>query len=274
MPGMAHNGGGRGGVRVLVALIAVLLPAGAFAAATMDARQPPRVDARVGAAGFGRGLLAEDQPRVASADGVTSTVAPTPTPTVILTVPAPPAPLPTLPGRSATTAPPVPAMFPTPPGFPPLPMPTFPRNPSASTWSKTANDITVRMHIEPAMPVAGRPVTFVIDEVTAPVTCCVIHLVPDGTTIPLPGAGGENPEIGICGSPPATRSGLSHTHTFAEPGVYAVLLMVLTTSCQMPTVGGPAVPPTNGLLDLQACLTVGPETTARTRPVPPICAGS
>jgi hypothetical protein len=147
-------------------------------------------------------------------------------------------------------------------------MPTFPRNPSASTWSKTANGITVRMHIEPATPVAGSPVTFVIDEVTAPVTCCIIHLVPDGTTIPVPGAGGENREIGICGSPPATRSGLSHTHTFAEPGVYAVLLMVLTTPCQMPAVGAPAVPPPNGL-DLQACLTVGPVTPVPPRPVPP-----
>jgi len=165
-------------------------------------------------------------------------------------------------------------MFPTPPGFPPLPMPTFPRNPAASRWSKTANGITVRMHIEPAMPVAGRPVTFVIDEVTAPVTCCIIHLVADGTTIPVRGASGENPENGICGSPPATRSGLSHAHTFTEPGVHAVALIVLTTSCLMPAVGGPAVPPTNSFLDIQACLTVGPETTVQTRPVPPVCAGS
>ena len=268
---MADNGRGRGAVRVLVALIAVLLPAGALAATTVDAGQPRRVDTRVGAAGFGGELLAEDQPGVAPTVSVTSTVASAPT--VSVTVPTPPAPLPTLPGRTATTAPPVAATFPTPPGLPPLPMPTFPRNPSASTWSKTANGITVRMHIEPAMPVAGRPVTFVIDEVTAPVTCCVIHLVREGTTIPVPGAGGENPENGICGSPPAVRSGLSHTHTFAEPGVYAVLLMVITTSCQMPADGGPAVPPPNGL-DLQACLTVGPETAARTRPVPPVCAGS
>lgn len=153
-------------------------------------------------------------------------------------------------------------------------MPTFPRNPSASTWSKTANGITVRMHIEPAMPVAGRPVTFVIDEVTAPVTCCIIHLVREGTTIPLPGAAGENPETGICGSPPATRSGLSHTHTFAEPGVHAVALIVLVSSCQMPPGGGPAVPPASGFLDVRACLTVGPATAAPTRPVPPVCAGS
>ncbi len=253
-----HTAGGGGVVRVLVVLIAVLLPAGAFAVATVDAGQPRHVDMRVGAAGFGQELLADDQPSVASTVAVTSAVGSTPTVTV--TLPAPPAPLPTVPGRTATTAPRVAATFPTPPGLPPLPMPTSPRNPSASTWSKTANGITVRMHIEPAMPVAGRPVTFVIDEVIAPVTCCVMHLVPDGTTIPLQGAGGENPEIGICGSPPAMRSGLSHTHTFAEPGVYAVLLMVLTTSCQMPAVGGPAVPPTNGLLDLQACVTVGPET--------------
>jgi hypothetical protein len=269
---MAHNGGGRGAVPALVALIAVLLPVGAFAAATVDAGQPPRVGMRVGAAGFGRELLPDDQPSDASTVAVTSTVAPTPTVTV--TVPAPPAQLPRLPGRTATTAPSVAATFPTPPGFPPLPMPTFPRNSSASTWSKTAKGITVRMHIEPAMPVAGRPVTFVIDEVTAPVTCCIIHLVLDGTTIPVPGAGGENPENGICGSPPARRSGLSHTHTFADPGVYAVGLMVLTTSCQMPAVGGPAVPPTSGLLDLPACLTVGPATALPTRPVPPICAGA
>jgi hypothetical protein len=272
---MAHDGGRRGAVRILVALIAVLLPAGAFAATIVDGGQPGRVDTRVGTAGLGGELLADDQPRVASTVAVTSTVAPTTTvtPTPTVTFLTPPAPLPTLPGRTATTAPAVAATFPTPPGFPPLPMPTFPRNPSASTWSRTANGITVRMHIEPAMPVAGQPVTFAIDEVTAPVTCCIIHLVVDGTTIPVPGAGGENPEIGICGSPPAARSGLTYTHTFAGPGVYAVLLMVLTTSCQMPAVGGPVVPPPNGL-DLQACLTVGPEAAAATRPVPPICAGS
>jgi len=270
---MAHNGVGRGAVRVLVVLIAVLLPAGGFAATTVDAGHPGRVDRRVGAAGFGGELLAEDRPGVAPTVAVTSTVASTPG--VTLTVPTPPAPLPTLPGRAITTAPPVAATFPTPPGFPPLPMPTFPRNPSASTWSKTANGITVRMHIAPAMPVAGRPVTFVIDEVTAPVTCCIIHVVADGTTVPVRGAGGENPENGICGSPPVTRSALSHTHTFAEPGVHAVTLMVLTTACQSPAVGGPpAVPPTSTVLDLQACLTVGPEAAVPTRLVPPICAGS
>ena len=58
---MAHNAGGHGAVRVLVALIAVLLPAGSFAA-TIDAGQPRRVDTRVGAAGFGRELLVDDEP--------------------------------------------------------------------------------------------------------------------------------------------------------------------------------------------------------------------
>ena len=269
---MAHNGGGRVAVRILTALIAVLLPAGAFAATSVDAGKPGRADTRVGATGFGGELLADDQPRMAPTVTVTSTVAPTPTVTV--PVPTPLASVPTLPGRTATTAPAVAATFPTPPGFPPLPMPTFPPNPPASTWSKTANGISVRMHIEPAMPVAGRPVTFVIDEVTAPVTCCIIHLVVEGKTVPVPGAGGETPENGICGSPPATRSGLSHTHTFTEPGVHAVALMVLTTSCQMPTTGGPAVAPTSTLLDLRACFTVGPEAAAATRPVPPVCAGS
>lgn len=128
---MAGDAGGRGAVRVLVALIAVLLPAAAIVAATVDAGQSRRVDTRVSAAGFGREPISYDQPSVAPTVAVTSTVAPTPTVTV--TVPTPPAPLPTLPGRTATTAPP--ATFPTPPGLPPLPMPTFPRNPSASVYT-------------------------------------------------------------------------------------------------------------------------------------------
>lgn len=271
---MAHNGGGRVAVRILTALIAVLLPAGAFAATTVDAGKPGRAETRVGATGFGGELLADDQPRVAPTVAVMSTVAPTPNVTVTVPPPPVPAPPPALPGRTATTAPAVPATFPTPPGFPPLPMPTFPPNPPATTWSKTANGISVRMHIEPAMPVAGRPVTFVIDKVTAPATCCIIHFVADGTTVPVAGAGGENPENGICGSALATRSGLSHTHTFNETGIHAVALMVLTTSCQMPTIGGPAVPPTSTLLDLRACFTVGPAAAVPTRPVPPVCAGS
>jgi hypothetical protein len=272
---MAQNGGRSGAVRVLVALVAVLLAAGAFAAASLDGGQPRRADTLVGAAGVAREQLADDEPPTTPTVAPTSTVAPSPTVTVPVTVTTTraPSPSPTLPGRATTTIPPVVATFPTPPGFPPLPMPTVPRNPPASTWSKTANGITVRMHIEPAAPVAGQPVTFVIDQVTAPATCCVIHLIPDGTTVPIAGAYGDNPEIGICGSPPATRTGLSYTHTFTEPGLYAVGLMVLTTSCQMPAVGGAAVPPTNGL-DLQACLMVGPETAARTRPLPAGCAAS
>ena len=272
---MQRNGGAPGPVRVLVALIAVLLPAGAFAAATVDADQPAREARRVGAAGFSGEPLADDQPAVAPTAAVTSTVAPATT----VAVPAPttpaPAPVPTLPRRTGTTAPPVAATFPTPPGFPPLPMPTFPRTPSASTWSKTANGITVRMHIEPATPAAGRPVTFVVDEVTAPVSCCVIHLSPqDGTLVPLPGANGPNPENGICGSPPVTRSGLSYTHTFAEPGVYPIFLMVLTSQCQMPAVNGPSVAPEPSMLDILGCVTVGPASAIRPETVPPRCTGA
>lgn len=273
---MGRIGARRGAVRVVVALIAVVLPAGAFAAASIDGGQPSQVDARVGAAGFAGRQLAADPPPVTPTVPVTSTAshASTVTVPVLASVPTSRAPSPALPGRTTTTVPPVSATFPTPPGFPPLPMPTFPPNPPATRWSKTANGVSVRMHVEPASPMAGQPVTFVIDEVTAPATCCVIHLVPDGTTIAIAGAGGDNPEIGICGSPPVTRTGLTHTHTFTEPGIHAVLLMVLTTSCQMPAVGGPAGPPANGLLDLQACLMVGPENAARTRPVPPVCAGA
>ncbi len=278
---MDFKGGRLGAVRVLVVLIAVLLPAGAFAATTVDGSQPTREAGRVGATGFSGELLAEDEPAVTPTVAVTSTVAPAATVTGLTTsasTPAsttasPPAPAPTVPRRTATTVPQQ-SMFPTPPGFPPLPMPTFPRLDSASTWSKSADGRSVRMHIEPATPVAGRPVTFVFDEVTAPVECCMIHLVLEGTTIPIRGSFGDDPQTGICGSPPVTRSGLAHTHTFAEPGVYAVLVMVLTFPCQMPAVGGPAVPPTGGLLDLPACLTVGPASAIRTENLPPRCTGA
>lgn len=274
---MAPEGRRLSAVPVLVALIAVLLPAGAFAAATVDAGHPPRGPARVGAAGFGGELLADDQSRpVAPTVTVTSTVAPAPP--VTATVPKGPAPTskptPTVPGRTATTASPGTALFPTPPGFPPLPMPTFPPNPPASSWSKTANGITVRMHIEPATPVAGRPVTFVIDQVTAPVHCCVIHFSPEiDVLIPMPGANGPNPEMGICGSPPVTRSGLSHTHTFAAPGVYPIFLMVLTSQCQMPAVGGPSSASEPSMLDLLGCVTVGPASAIRPETIPPRCTG-
>ena len=144
-------------MRILVALIAVLLPAGALATTTIDAGQRGRVDTRVGAAGFGGELLADDQPRVAPTVAVTSTVAPTPAVTVAVAAPTSLAPLPTLPGRTATTVPAVAATFPTPPGFPPLPMPTFPPNPPPNAWWETPNRLAVPMAIEPAAPVGGRP---------------------------------------------------------------------------------------------------------------------
>lgn len=260
-------------VPLLVALIAVLLPAGVFAASSAGPQQRDVRSGRVGPAAFAQEALVDDAP--VAAVGVTSSVAPPPTVTVAAP-PAPPAPSSstTLPRRTSTTVSPTAATFPTPPGLPPLPMPTVPRTPSASSWSKSADGITVRIHIEPASPVAGRPVTFVIDQVTAPVHCCVIHFSPEiDVLIPMPGANGPNPEMGICGSPPVTRSGLSHTHTFAAPGVYPIFLMVLTSQCQMPAVGGPSSAPEPSMLDLLGCVTVGPASAIRPETIPPRCTG-
>ena len=104
--------------------------------------------------------------------------------------------------------------------------------------------------------------------------CCVIHFSPElSVLVPLPGANGPNPEMGICGSPPVTRTGLYHTHTFAEPGVYPIFLMVLTSQCQMPTAGGPSSAPEPGMLDLLGCVTVGPASAIRPENLPPRCAG-
>jgi hypothetical protein len=256
---MAWDGGVRRPVLVLVALVAVLLPAGAFGLAALG--PGPQVvpgSGRVGAAGFAQEALTDETPVA----GVTTTVAPPPTITTT-TVPPPPTSLklPTaLPGLPATTV--APQASAPPPNLPPLPPPpTIKPSPPASKWSKTANGISVRMHIEPATPVAGQPVTFVIDELTAPAACCIIHLSPAlGTTVPL---------ATTCGDA-ASRAGLSYTHTYPEAGIHAFLLMVLTTSCPDGTgQAGPMV-----ALDLRGCITVGPDAARATKPVPPICGGA
>jgi hypothetical protein len=257
---MERHGGGHGAVRVLVALIALLLPAGALAATSIDAGEPASQPGRVGAAGFAQEALVDEEASPDRAVQVSTTVALPPPPSLtVSTLPSVPKPPPALPGLPPTTAPPV-ASSP-PPNLPPLPPPpTIKPLPPASKWSKTANGVSVRMHIEPASPVAGQPVTFVIDELTAPAACCIIHLSPGlGTTVPL---------ATTCGDA-ASRAGLSYTHTYPEAGVHAFLLMVLTTSC--PDGTGRAEQKIG--LDLRGCITVGPDAARAKKTVPPICGG-
>jgi hypothetical protein len=251
---------------VLAALVAVLLPVGAFAAATVSPGSPVAGgDGRVDAAGFGQETLIDDVPTTIAA--VASTTVPA------AGVPMSPLPPTTLPRGTATTVrPPAGSVTTTTAVPPPGAVPTTPSTTAApksqtSAWSRSQNGSFVRMRMEPAMPVAGQPVTFYVDDVTAPDSCCVVHMLfGDGAEASLLGKAPAGPNL--CEGPTNNRTGLSTTHTFAEPGAYEVRLIVITVPCKATVVQGKPVPAITGT-DIQACIAVGPGTA-----LPPRCAGS
>jgi hypothetical protein len=236
--------------RGLMALIAVLLPAGVGAAATVDTGPAP-VNGPVGAASIGQEAITETT--VATAPVVVTTTTPAPPPVVTL-------PVTTTPAR--TTAPPTtkPAPAPAPAPvitlpagitLPPL-LPTLPvlELAPAGTWSNASNGMTVRMKMDPVTPLAGQPVRFTID-VTAQSPCCVVMLsYGDGTARPGFGGGCDSPH---------TQTGLVATHTFAAAGDYEVALIVSTWPCYAsppPPGAPPAAPPIDGT-GVTACIGVG-----------------
>ena len=259
---MRRRHGGLGAVPFLVALVAVLLGVGTVVMVTAGGGAPPPAGStRVGAAGLSQEAVVDE---AVATPAVTTTVVPAavPVPATSTTAPPRPLPIPTLPAPPPTSGvtmtlppgvvlPPVPTVVPRTPGqLPPL----------ISTWSKkAANGLSVRMHMEPAVPVAGRPVTFVIDELTAPAGCCIVHFQTLDGPVPLATTCRDS----------ASRAGLSHAHTFAEAGVHTFLLVVLTTSCPD---GQGAGQPTVGL-SLQGCVVVGPDADRSKLPIPTICGG-
>lgn len=244
--------------RVLVSMIAVLLPAGGVAAATVDPGGPGPAGGRIGATGFAQEAVAEGGV-AAPVTATTSTTAPP------ATVSPRPLPLPstTVPRSTATTVRPAsttpPTLLPLLPGVGPTT--TVAPVSQPTNWSRSANGVTVRMRMEPAAPVAGRPVRFLVDDVSAPDGCCIVHMsFGDGTATPLTSGGCESPN---------TRTGMVTTHTFAAPGAYEVHLIVATFPCPPPTVvGGQIAPPPITGTDIRACIAVGPGTVpSRCAPV-------
>ncbi|HVL05297.1 MAG TPA: hypothetical protein VM388_04885 [Acidimicrobiales bacterium] len=247
----------RGLTRALAAMIAVLLPAGALAAAAIDAEPGAGAGRRVGAAALVQDRVAHEE-TIAPPVVVTSTVAPPPT------VPVPQV-TPTAVPRSTTTSSPRPST-PTSITLPPLPpwgSPTTTAPPVTPTdrWSRTANGVTVTLRMEPARPAAGEPVTFFVDDVSTPQeACCIVHLsLGDKSDGPLIGT--STPPL--CDKPGTSRTGLSLTHTYAQPGAYEILLMVVTVPCRAPVDGPPPITGTQ----IRACIAVGPGTAE-----PPRCA--
>jgi hypothetical protein len=258
---MRRNGGGRA-IRALIASLAVLLPAGALAAATVDGGQGR--DQQVRATGFSQeGIVAGP-----IAAGQTP-APPAPAPQVVTTTtPAPPLPPPPptrITSSTVTTAPRAttttttttqpPQTSPTwwvPPGAPPIPYTTIP---GGSSWSNRNARASVRMHIEPARPVAGQPVTFHVDYLITQDPCCIVGLMfgesPTFTNLTSGGGGGG----GGCDSP-TSLSDLSVTHTYAAPGAYEAVLSAATFPCG-PIIGDPPHRAIHGV-GLHACIVVGP----------------
>lgn len=242
---------------ILAALIAVLLPAGVLAATTVSTGSAGGAR-QVGAAGFLQEGIPDAPSRSRSpAPAVVTTTAPAPR---AVGAPAVPTTSPTRSGgpaaastpTTATTVRPAPTTSPTftiPPGLPPIPTSTIP---GGSSWSNQAGEVSARMRMAPAMPVAGQPVTFSVD-VTAQDPCCVVVLR-FGDSPTYHEFGGGN-----CNNPPSL-TGLSITHTFAAPGAYEAVLTTATFPCQVTTSvpGGPPVFPAIHGVGIHACIVVGP----------------
>lgn len=245
---MGPRGGGRT-IRALLMSVAVLLPAGAFAAATVDGRTAGG-DRQVSAAGFVQeGIVAGHTPVPSPAPHVVTSTTPAPPPSSTTTTRITPTTATTVP-RATTTTTRLPATtsptWSVPPGAPPIPYTTIP---GGSSWSKRTEGASVRMHIEPARPVAGQPVTFHVDDLITQNPCCAVALMfGDSPTF-------TNLAGGSCASP-TSLSNLSITHTYAAPGAYEAVLATATFPCG-PVTGDPPHRAIYGV-GLHVCIVVGP----------------
>jgi hypothetical protein len=240
--------GGSHVVRILLVSVALLLPAGVLSASAVDRPSPT-------GAGAGPTELAE--PRVPDTSSTTSTA---------LDVEAPP----TTAGSSTTattrrpttptTRQPAPATT-----RPPTPTTTIPRRPTrtiippstiapASAWQAEREGVSARMRIEPATPVAGEPVRFVIEVSSADPCCHVMLDFGDGS-----GRFTTNP-FNECPKPSSFSPGphsFETTHVFAEPRPRTAMLLVMAGDV---CVQSPSAPASSWLhsVTLSACIAVGP----------------
>jgi len=239
---------------VLAAFVAVLIPLGVMAAMTVDGPSvsAPAAGGRVGALGLGPEGV-EDAPAGAVsssttvARAVTPVTVPVATSTSVTTRPAPP----------QVTSPPgiVPGPIgpiTSPPSLPPSPTTTTTTVRPISSWSAERDGIAVVIRMEPAVPVAGELVRFLVD-ITSDRSCCITHLdFGDGSE---PYAGGGN-----CTNPSAGHTTVA-THTYAAPGAYQARFLILSFPCApMPTLPGgqPAPPMIYGPGAINACVVIGP----------------
>lgn len=232
--------------------VTVLLPAGALAAATVDSGPAERGDRQIIAAGFVQeGIVAGPTPTRSPEPSVVTAPTPAPPPPATTTTRAIPSTVTTVSRPTTTTAPLPQTTIPSvtvPPWVPP-PLPTS-TIPGGSSWSNRADGVSVRMHMEPARPVAGQPVTFVVDSLITQDPCCAVAIsFGDSPTFTNLTGGGS------CASP-TSLSNLSITHTYASPGAYEAVLATATFPCG-PIVGDPPHRAIHGV-GLHVCIVVGP----------------
>ena len=244
-------------VRVLAVVAAMLLGTAVFAASAVERPGDGTPDVRVDAAALnGSGLL--DEPAQARIADTTIVVAPGP----MATTP------PSTTSTTQTTRTTVPrsTMATLPPGapLPPVtPVTGIPNVPPSSSWRSEGAGITLQLRIEPAAPVAGQPVRFVIDVSTTDPCCTVLLDFGDG------GNGFTLNNGRLCETSAPLNPGplrTSTSHTYAAPGAYKASLSVFSgDSCTNPPLAPGAAPPLpfTGSANITACIGIGPGSAAQ-----------
>ena len=264
--------GGRA-VGALSLTLAVLLAAGAWAAVTVD-RPPPTTtiaaDGQAGATGLGSASLLDEQEAPAFSTTVTITApATTPTSTPATTTTRPPtrpATTTTLGGTRTTTT--LPPGVPSPPILPPTGIPNIP---PATSWQVENQGVRAHMWIEPAAPVAGQAVRFLIDYASAEPCCMVMLDFGDGS------AGYGLNTSRTCGEPSPLSPGAhstATTHTYPAAGAYKATLSVMAKDlCPQGPIPPGSSPPTPDFdaVSATACIAIGPGTAGQKgcSPFPP-----
>jgi hypothetical protein len=253
-------------VRALVASLALLLPAAAWSAATLDSGGSTTIEAdrRAGATGLGHTDLLEEP--AAPAVVVTLPTLPTTAPAVASTTATTTkatattkAPTTTKPPATGGTTPTLPAGAPL-PNFPPPG--SIPSIAPASSWHIEHAGMSARMWMEPAAPVAGQPVRFTVEYSSAEPCCTVIADFGDSS-----GGFWINGPRG-CDQPSTLTAGTHRavtTHTFAKAGVYRGMITVARETC-LPSPGASPPPPPMvqpEAASLMTCVAVGPGTSAQ-----------
>lgn len=249
--------GGGSAVRALLVSLAVLLPAGVLAAASVEPAGPTTIVAgnRAGAASVAVDAVPADQapsstaPATSTSSSVVATVAPARSTTTTRPVPRP----------TSTTAAAVPAST-APPTTAQATTTTI--KPQQSSWYGEDRGFTVRWTMQPAAPRVGEPVTFTVS-MSPFFGCCLAPVQFDD------GVRASGLEVySHCDGTGTTRG--SGTRTFAAPGYYGVNLAGQTFPCApedglAPT--DPMDPHSMRGVTFRACIEVAPRPGDQTPPV-------